>query len=220
MKKTISLILAFVLCLSLCACGGEASSARKTQTVDELLSNAIRIEIRSFLKQCDDNVVKASNEFEGKNCIIEGFVSEINKDSIRISNEYLYVNVYLSTEEIIELQTEQYIEVVGTLENLEYDAYKGAFADLKTACVSKYNFVRTGEYNEYHSTDGTHPQGICLKCADDSGDSYYIKLELSDEQVGTLTSGTTITVNGKLINNYWDTMPYSASLKMIDFTVE
>jgi len=81
------------------------------------------------------------------------------------------------------------------------------------ARISSTTFTYTGEYNAFHSTDGTHPQGVCLKYETDSGKTDYVRLVLTDEQRDTLTNGMEITVEGKLFRNDDDT-PYSASTKL------
>lgn len=241
MKKLILLVLSLAMVISLCACGGsgetpnnngtttlvEENTGTQNQTMDELLSSAIRLDNDSFLKECSSNIAKASNDYEGKPCIVEGFISEIQKDHIVLYYSYLHLNVYIPTEQILELQTEQYIEVVGTLENLTYDMYSGAFADLTTAYVSKDTFTIVGEYYYYNSTDGTHPQDACLKltevsniqCIDDSK-VEYIGLDKKDEQLKTLENGSVITVEGKLLNNYWDNTPNKTAYIMIDIIIK
>ena len=224
MKKAISLLLALVLCLSLCACGDEKQDvtesleAERTQlpTLDELLSTAISVNIDSFLKECNENYPKACLNYEGKICVFEGCITEIEKDHIRLGCKYLYLNVYLPIEQIVELQTYQYIQIVGTLENLEYDPYKGAFADVNTAFVSKDTYVKTGIFKVYSTTDGTHPQDPCIVC-EDGYDVYFIDIDLRNEQV---EHDTKVTVEGKLIDNYYDTMPNHAEYKMIDYVIK
>lgn len=219
MKKICSLLLGLILCLFLCACGG-GNDAPSTSETTEPTANATQIDVDTFLKECSSNIVKVSNDYEGKSCIIGGYISEIEKDHIALYYSYFHVNVFLPVEQIIELQTNQYVEFVGTLENLEYDAYSGAFADLTAAGISNDRFVRTGEYNDYITTDGTHPQGTCLYYADDSGIWHYLALELSDEQKSTLTNGTQITVEGKLLNDYWNIMPNAPDIKMIEIVIK
>ncbi|MBR4289482.1 MAG: hypothetical protein IKT52_02445 [Oscillospiraceae bacterium] len=218
MKKVMSLLLALVWCLFLCACGGESNTVDTPETTQAPV-NAVKIDVYTFLKECSSNIVKASNDYEGKNCIIGGYITEIEKDHIALYYSYLYVDVFLPVEQIIELQINQYVEFVGTLENLEYDAYSGAFADLTSAGISNDTFVRTGEYHDYLTTDHSHPQGTCLHCVDDDGNWYYIALELSDEQKSTLSNGTQITVEGKLMNDYWNIMPDTPDIKMIDIVI-
>ena len=220
MKKTLSLLLALVMCLSLCACRGGKDTPETTEATD-LPADAIKIDMDTFFKECSSNIVKVSNDYEGKTCIIEGFISEIEKDHIALYyGPYFHVNVFLPVEQIIELQSNQYVEFVGTLENLEYDAYSGAFADLTSAGISNATFVRTGEYNNYITTDGSHPQGACLYYEDTSGNWHYLALELSEEQKDTLTNGTQITVEGKLFNDYWNNMPDTPDIKMTDIDIK
>ena len=90
MKKLILLVLSLAMVISLCACGGsgetpnnngtttlvEENTGTQNQTMDELLSSAIRLDNDSFLKECSSNIAKASNDYEGKPCIVEGFISE------------------------------------------------------------------------------------------------------------------------------------------------
>ena len=229
MKKVVSLLLALVMCLSLCACGGgnDAGSHAETtipeETViskDEMLKQAVAIDIDSFLKECSANIAKVKLDYVGKSCLFEAEVFEIQEDYIIVRSKYLEAKIYLPIEEIVELQTNQYVELVGILDKIDYDTYEGAFADFCVAYVSNDTFVRTGIYRAFSTTDGTHPQVPCLECVDNSGVVYYIELELNDDQRNTLTNGAEITIEGKLFDNYWDTTPNHANLKMIDFVVK
>lgn len=222
-----------LLIVSMAACGETDVPADTEGNVSEdissaeLLSDAVRVDNDSFLKECSANIAKACNDYEGKNCIIEGFISEIQKDHIVLYYSYLHINVFIPTEQIIELQTEQYIEVVGTLENLTYDMYSGAFADLTGAKVSKDTFEISGEYHFYNSTDGTHPQDACIKlagtagiqCIDDSN-IEFVGLDKSDENIKALESGSEITVEAKLLNNYWDNTPNKTAYVMSDVIIK
>lgn len=247
MKKLLALILSFVLLLSLCACGGGTTSQETTQTpevsadtnsvtesnteetieneaptLEELLDTAVELDGHTFFEEYQSNKVKLSSQYEGISYLVAGIIDSIESDHIVVTDSNLKVNVYIPTEEIIELEKDQYVEVVGILENIGYEQNMSLVwvtVDFNTGYVSKSTYTKTGEYNSYHSTDGTHPQGLCLKCVNDSGKTYFVELELTAEQRDTLTNGQEITVEGRLFVNDND-MPHSAYTKLIVDTIE
>lgn len=244
MKKLLVLVLSFVLLLSLCACGGGTASQETPQnsdtstdasldntdemadneipSLDELLTTAVELDGYTFFQEYESNKVKLSSQYEGKSCLVAGIIDGIENDHIIVTDSNLKVNVYIPTEEIIDLEKNQYVEVVGILENIDYEQNMSLVwvtVDFNTGYVSKSVYAKTGEYNSYHSTDGTHPQGICLKCVNDSGKTYFVELELTAEQRDTLANGQEITVEGKLLVNDND-MPHSAYTKLIVDTIK
>lgn len=240
MKKPLLIALTLAMLLTLCACGGSADAPAgdetpsttispvdeapevQKQSMEELLSTATELDGYTFYKEYESNKVKLSSQYEGTSCLVAGTIDSIESDHIVVIDSNLKVNVYIPTEEIIELEKNQYVEVVGILENIGYEQNMSLVwvtVDFNTGYVSKSTYTKTGEYNFYHSTDGTHPQGLCLKCVNDSGKTYFVELELTAEQSDTLANGQEITVEGRLFVNDNDT-PHSAYTKLIVDTIE
>ena len=97
MKRTISLLLALMLTLSLCACGGsnETSAPEGAQapevteetapevvllTKEEILADAV--DIGDYAAEFMGNKLRAEETFLGKNFLVTGTVSEIQREYI------------------------------------------------------------------------------------------------------------------------------------------
>ena len=138
MKKAISLLLALVLCLSLCACdGGENNTPNAPETTDatvqdttarknELLQTAEPFVYRDYYEDVWGNIVKAENTYKGKVFLMNAHVEEITESYVVING----IVVYLSTEEIMQMNTYDYAEVVGVIDevgdigsSVMYEAY-------------------------------------------------------------------------------------------------
>ncbi len=236
MKKNKAFIMTLFLSvgLTLAACGNsqnagaELSAGAESNTVieetsdsseelDELLATAIELDGYTFYKEYDSNKVKVSSQYEGTACLVEGTIDEIESDHIAVVDSNLKVNVYLPTEEIIELEKDQFVQVVGILENLDLEQNMSLVyvtADFNTGYLANVIYTRSGEYNSYNFANSTHPSGLSLTCINENGNFYCIELVLTDEQKDALTAGTEVTLEGKLLLND-SNKPYSAKLKMI-----
>lgn len=143
MKKTISLLLALVLCLSLCACGGgnetpeteapsETTAPEVTKiTKEELLAQALAVDYTTINNDSFDNLAKAKSLYCNATLKLDGTVYEIKEDHVRIGNGLSWgVSVYLPAEELIDLEKWQRIVVVGktTDEIIEEQSYAGTLS--------------------------------------------------------------------------------------------
>ena len=123
MKKTISLLLAFVLCLSLCACGSGNDTPdtvvtnapeEAVPTKEELLAQALAVDYITINNDSFDNLAKAKSLYCNATLKLDGVVCEIKEDHVRIGNGVSWgVSVYLPVEELIDLEKWQRIVVVG-----------------------------------------------------------------------------------------------------------
>ena len=150
-----------------------------------------------------------------------GTIYAIENDHIVVAEGNFKVNVYIPTEEIIELEKDQYVEVVGILENIGSEETMSkiwATADFNVGYVSKSTYSKTGIYKADRTTDGTHPEGMYLQCINDSGKIYFIEVILNDDQKESLTSGSEVTLVGRMFVND-NKMPYSAGIKLIVETI-
>lgn len=143
MKKAISLLLALVLCLSLCACGGgnetpETEAPSETTAPDvtklskeELLTQALAVDYTTINNDSFENLAKAKSLYCNATLKLDGTVYEIKEDHVRIGNGLSWgVSVYLPTEELIDLEKWQRIVVVGktTDEIIEEQSYAGTLS--------------------------------------------------------------------------------------------
>ena len=136
--------LALAMLLPLCACGGSQISK------DEMLENAESLDVTAFNDEYQSNKVKLTEQYEGKEqtVIISGYVDAIEADHITLEN-YILLDVYLPEEEIMELEADQNISVVGILGNIREEAYPDGFGstfgrvvvDLKPAYVENTVYI-------------------------------------------------------------------------------
>ena len=123
MKKALSLILALVLCLSLCACGGGNDTPDTTDTKapeeavptkEELLAQALAVDYTTINNDSFENLAKAKSLYCNATLKLDGTIYEIKEDHVRIGNGLTWgVSVYLPTEDLIALEKWQRIVVVG-----------------------------------------------------------------------------------------------------------
>ena len=100
MKKAVSLILALMLLLSLCACGAEGGSGTSQMSKEDMLSSAESVDMKDFTDAVDNNIVSAKQLYCGKVLEVTGVVGEIKEDHIALVYESTYsgkiIDVYLS----------------------------------------------------------------------------------------------------------------------------
>lgn len=133
MKKLIALLLALVLCLSLCACGGGNSDTPNTpgtndivtpqevrMTKEEMLANAV--EIDDYEEEFESNKLRAEEKYIGNNYLVVGNIVSIESTHIEIKSivnntESLgIISVSLPEEDIMKLTTGQRVQVLGHFE--------------------------------------------------------------------------------------------------------
>ena len=131
MKKTISLLLALVLCLSLCACGGNSNTPVKP-TKDELLSVAVPL-VQDEADKIFDNAAYAKT-LVSNTYTFTGKVFEIDTDYVDIALRdipdengklmgYDYWNLsfhlYLPIEELANVSNNDIISFVGQISDVK-----------------------------------------------------------------------------------------------------
>lgn len=139
MKKALSLLLALVLCLSLCACGGNESTdipadtnstADAVMTKEEMLENAQNLNYFDFEKNVTENMVRAEEMYVGNIFKMAGFVTEINDNGCVLSclntSNYLsgYIHVPLTRKELMNLNVNERIVVVGEISEITKGSVK------------------------------------------------------------------------------------------------
>lgn len=135
MKKVLSAILALVICLSLCACGGEDNNSPNTTDApegarvaskEEMLASASEFSCTNYLKEYKDNPVRAEQNYVGQVVKFVGCVDSISAKSVVVlpmNEAYNFsadckIKVALSTDEIMLLSTGDKIAIVGEVAEL------------------------------------------------------------------------------------------------------
>ncbi len=118
MKKAISLLLALVMCLSLCACGGGNSDAPETtevpveetaMTKEEMLAQASAWDATAFEEAMASNPLNAKEEYVGKIYTHTLSVQTITEEYFSAGSYKLYAPI----DELKKLATDQSITIVG-----------------------------------------------------------------------------------------------------------
>ena len=123
---------------------------------------------------------------------------------------YILLDVYLPEEEIMELEVDQNISVVGIWGNIRGEAYPDGFGstfgrvvvDLKPAYVENTVYSQTGAVHIFTvwvqtGSDTLKENNIVQLICNNNGWNYAITLDLTAEQKTSLTEGQEITVEGK-----------------------
>ena len=129
MKKVISLLLALVMCLSLCACGGDNDTPEATETPTEateeqlskedLIANAITTDITTLQTAVYQNEVKAKQDYCGKPIIVSGKAIRVEDDHVEICDSQVSLDAYLSIDELVKISTQTNITVVGIISDIQ-----------------------------------------------------------------------------------------------------
>ena len=135
MKKLLALLLVAALALSLVACGGDSGAGDTNtpkdtpstgnedtasadtpsggMTKEEMLEQATEYTAGEIAGDTGSNIAKAKQTYCEKTLSIYGRVSEISTDHIRISGGSADFEVYLPVEDIVNLESRQYVTIVG-----------------------------------------------------------------------------------------------------------
>ena len=126
MKKVISLFLLISLIICLCACG-------KTASKEDMLANAIELNWSDVHSEFLANEARAKNNYNGKVVKWTAKIYDISDKSVTMANETYNglpinaITVYLSNEDIIELDKYKKITVVGKLNLSSFTSISNAF---------------------------------------------------------------------------------------------
>lgn len=164
MKKYVALILALVLCLSMCACGEKGNS---TKTKEELLAEAKTAKADDILNDIGGNKARAAQYVDEVYCIT-GHVLEIADDyaivlaadtgdwnSVVHSDDWygyaqeVVFRVYLPTTELAELDKCENIQFVGKIESVttfEYHAIEPISLEITNAFLVQRGVDYQGRY--------------------------------------------------------------------------
>ncbi len=142
MKKAITIILALVMVLSLVACGGNQQSSpheNGTESIDnnatdnttttdevslskeEMINKSQPLTINEIAEEIYNNKARAKGKYANGTYSIWGTIIEINSDSCDISvykYPQVFVRVYLPVDELIQLNQNEAIQVVGIITDI------------------------------------------------------------------------------------------------------
>lgn len=161
MKKAVTLILALMLLLSLCACG---DSAQKGQSKDEMLENAETFLADEITLDIAGNKARAQS-YEGKTLRITGHISDIEEDYCSVvarivdgdncshvhQDRWYWFNsdvvflVYLPSEDLANLNLCDGIEFVGVVDKVE-TRQDGAIDDRICLTFKNAYYLETVDY--------------------------------------------------------------------------
>ena len=137
MKKILAILLSITFVLSLTACGANhekmLSDANDGANHEKMLSDAIELNWKEVYDEYLANEARAKNEYDGKIVKWTATVYDINEDYVTMANETYAglpansISVYLSKEELMELEDFQEITVVGKLSLWTFSTIKEAF---------------------------------------------------------------------------------------------
>ena len=138
MKKLLALMLAAALAFSLVACGGGGGAgdnntsstgngdttstdtpsgggedSAPSMTKEEMLEQAIECTAGEIAVETGNNIAKAKQTYCEKTLSIYGWIFEISTDHITISGGDTNFEVYLPAEDIVNLESRQYVTIVG-----------------------------------------------------------------------------------------------------------
>ena len=125
MKKALSLILAIVLCCGLCACGSNNQITAETtesavESKDSLLAKAEELDVYTFGKAREENIVNAEAKYEGKTILLTGYITKIDKEGITLRSKRTDdFRVNLAPEDITKVYVNQFIDIVGILTQVD-----------------------------------------------------------------------------------------------------
>lgn len=231
MKKAISLLLALVMCLSLCACGSGNDTPETTEaptettapeetvmSKEEMLSIATNHYSYPLSAEISENIAKANATYLNQTVSIMGVsISEINLDHVVVKQGYTQYNIYLPSEELAELNKGDYVRVVGTItkfdtfsESQEGMTWDMVSVDMKPAHIVDKHFELENGLFSYIQTD-ENGKKYCFLFGPKLVDNYgnYI-VYFSDEDIQRIEElretqlGISINLHGNLIGITWE----------------
>lgn len=95
MKKLLALMLAAALALSLVACGGN-----KTPTKEDLLEDAVEVDLKEYSIASVENSASVKKEYGGATCTISGYVDNIRGDVSEVQMKWYQDKAFFTEEEL------------------------------------------------------------------------------------------------------------------------
>lgn len=149
MKKFLSLLLAAMMLLSFAACSGGGKTAEATQepteaptaepteepkeTMEEMLAEAAEVDFGDITHESINNLARAKSLYCNKTLLLSEYIVTIESDHIEIGTSQYVIDVYLPLEDMINLQENQMVTIVGETD----DSY-----ETTTSVSGGYTFSR------------------------------------------------------------------------------
>lgn len=151
MKKLMSLLLVAVMLLSFAACSGngggqtaeatqeptEAPTVEPTEepkkTMEEMLAEAAEVDFGDITHESINNLARAKSLYCNKTLLLSEYIVTIESDHIEIGTSQYVIDVYLPLEDMINLQKNQMVTIVGETD----DSY-----ETTTSVSGGYTFSR------------------------------------------------------------------------------
>lgn len=160
MKKLLGALLLVTMLLGLVACGEDSTAQNENQEVpvveevtqvneeevsieedapsiptkEELLEIATELSAYNLVSEYRENPTKAAMAYAGQTYLFYGSIVRINADSVDLEGPSSYLRLALSAEEIVTLESGQWISAVGTL------------MDMDEANIAEWNITLTCAY--------------------------------------------------------------------------
>ncbi len=129
MKKLICIFLMLAVFLTLCACGGEKAPANSdaaeqppevtdapeapAMSKDEMMAQATEFSMIDINNDTLSNIAKAKQLYCDKLMLLTGEAITIEADHIELGTYNCRMKVYLPLEELVKLESNQYVTIVG-----------------------------------------------------------------------------------------------------------
>ena len=188
MKKTVALLLTFIMCFSLCACG-KASK-------EELLKSAEEVSASRLYDELVENIAKVKEQYVGKNYKVTGYVAYIMEDHVDLGG-IGGVRVYLSSDELAKLEQGTYVTVVGEFNDIVTDAFSGnIYITMKNAYFVTDEIEIEGKISQ--TKHDTYRKRYAVVNTILAGDETDIKVYLADDTSQEYENGDSIKAKGKI----------------------
>ena len=196
MKKALSLLLALVMCLSLCACGGNGNTANESKlTKDELLASAVRFPAGKFYDTCyNENFILAKETYVGKIYRRAAIVKEITEEGCYAGGIF----VPLDKEIILDLKLNECIEIVFKIDDLVMEGTEQGSRSVEIISDEVYYVGNTSKLPAkvmYVATNGA----LVTLGADYDGYACKFSVDLTKEQSESYSEGDLIFLEGTLV---------------------
>ena len=212
MKKALSLLLALVLCLSLCACGGadEKNNTNKnpettTMSKEDMLAAAEVVTPSQITQDTKSNIAKAKQLYCGKILEITGVVAAVKENYVEIGVDTsvagAVIDVYLPAEELLLLESRQKVTIVGKTNDVTSETTSSGPMGMEWV---KTHFTMPEAYlvNDTFEVSGKlfgKNQSYAPAYNFDDGTSVTKLLYFADGvDTSVIGSGATFTVKGKI----------------------
>lgn len=229
MKKTLLFVLTLAMILSLCACGEktatpDSSAGMSNQGKEEMLANASELKLDDFVKEVEDNKLRAEDTYLNNCYKVTTYVISIEDGYAKIGsptpNGYCF-NAYLSTDDLKQLGRGEKITIVGEIGSLDLVSEEKSVAgtsytsnsitvEMPTAYLVTNRYDVTGQIEMYYMTlldvDGKIKDRTGLESAwylaikDNNGTVFHLENAIPVEhQAGK--NVTSISISETEVNN-------------------